>query len=256
MGPKSWPGLQYLQAIPLRLTITADVCHRIHNDWNIVGMTGLHTHKLEWKCVLSLRQGPYKQGAHHSLLKEVARELSRRKWSNNDITFNFLYDGICAECSLGSSMEVGSAEHMEQVFTDMCMRLDAAPRHDMKLSRWFSWEARARSLLEGVGLHSLCYLLTQTGIRKGWWKSYYGSPLCGRRPDAVHPDNLDLGDAGPDHSVSAAAADDADGDQDQEEADQGIEACPPAGQSSTAKVKREGNMHLASRVIATSLSRR
>eukprot|EP00971_Amphidinium_carterae_P342326 6481597-Amphidinium_carterae.4 len=75
-GPKSFGAFLYLQSTGLRLTISPDLIHRLLNDWHSgVRAAGLHTHRLEWKAVLSLRQGPWQQGAHHSLLRGCAAEL-------------------------------------------------------------------------------------------------------------------------------------------------------------------------------------
>ena len=90
----------------------------------------------------------------------------------------------------------------------------AKQREKMALSRWWSWEIRARTLVHELGVHALLMLLVYIGWRKSWWTSFEQSPLydftSAPRPDAeeldVEVDEAEEGDEeNADEAVDEAA---------------------------------------------------
>ena len=68
-GPRTWPAMAFLCWVGFRWHAAGDIFHRLHND---VALAVTHA-KLSWvrkqfKLVLSARAGPFRSGAHHSLL--------------------------------------------------------------------------------------------------------------------------------------------------------------------------------------------
>eukprot|EP00971_Amphidinium_carterae_P234024 4644059-Amphidinium_carterae.1 len=259
-GPKSYGAFLYLQSIGLRLTISPDVIHRLLNDWHSgVRAAGLHTHRLEWKAVLVLRQGPWKQGAHHSLLRACAAELDSEGYRGSDVIFHWLFDEIALECGESTSPEYGSEPHIRRVWAKMMERLLTAGRTEHRMGRWFSWEHRSRALVKNVGLACTLYLIAVTGLRKRWWLTFQTSPLFDKRPDAIPVSELGDEDAPRRaQSVSATTPANAGEPASAAQADH-PEGAPEADPDETTKQeakKKAGNFHLAARVIASSLSRR
>eukprot|EP00971_Amphidinium_carterae_P062447 1235809-Amphidinium_carterae.1 len=73
MGPKSWSAVAYLSWCGVRLTQTADVLHRTHNNWTMaLSSSGLGGVRAELRHLMAVRNGPFRSGGTHALLLEAA----------------------------------------------------------------------------------------------------------------------------------------------------------------------------------------
>ena len=173
-GSIGWPGVGWaLHDLGLRGSRSFDRFHRIINDWNgAVTAAGLMMSKVEYQVVLLMRIGPFGGGANHSVLLNCAADMFRYSSSMNPV-FLHLYEAICSEMSWSSDPEFGTLPHMQQVWARLKHRLTGAKqREKMKMSRWWSWEIRARVLCREIGVSVLLLLLTYVGWKKKWWASW------------------------------------------------------------------------------------
>ena len=180
-GTLGWPALAwYIYKAGARGTQLWDRFHRCAND-RIDGLSeaGLTSVRLEWAPVLSLRSGrPFKKAAHHHTLREAARDMFDKLDSSSAI-FAHLYSDICHDLDVLSEPGFGTADHMSSVWKRLESLLCSAGKGEIcKISRWWSWEARAEQLVPGNGgIHCLYMLLIWVGYRKGWWATYDKCPL-------------------------------------------------------------------------------
>lgn len=159
-----------------------DRCHRVVNDWcEGLGAAGLTATRLEWCCVLAMRSGPWAKAAHHRVLLGAAAEFFERCDSQNPV-HALLYPDICADLQKQHDTNMGTIEHIEEVFVLLRGKFQQPLGEVVKTSRWWSWENKARNFIaDGPGVHATLMLLVYIGWKRRWWRSFEESPL-GARP--------------------------------------------------------------------------
>eukprot|EP00971_Amphidinium_carterae_P260339 5165129-Amphidinium_carterae.2 len=170
-GPKTWPAASFL----------AWTGCRVHNDVGLaVAGSKLSAIRSQFRVVLKLRAGPYRSGAHHQLLLQSAK-LMRATESWQQPLWQWFYADICHEHSMHSEPDYGTQQHERHVWEQVLHRFEHASQlRDVAPSRWFSWESAGLHLVEHIGLSACLYLLTWTGMFRGYWRTWNESPLSGR----------------------------------------------------------------------------
>eukprot|EP00971_Amphidinium_carterae_P345175 6485988-Amphidinium_carterae.4 len=165
----------------LRLSMTFDLNHRIHNDVLLASThCGLVDLRLEAKVAMKARTGPFQSGSFLHCMRGVAHEYFSLHTYENPL-FQVVYEEISERCSdsVGESA-AGSQAHMLEVWERlqkeaMGLRLDAQPEQ----SRWFSWEVASRHYLPQRWLYVM--LLTYLGMKRKWYGKLQETPLYTRR---------------------------------------------------------------------------
>lgn len=189
-GSIGLPALLHLQgAVGLRMTITCDIFHRIHNDLaDSASQAGMTILRLEYLAVAKMRQGPFAGQANHSILSASAAEMSK-VWTAECPAFQLLYRDLVAEHPEAlQSADIGTESHQQRTWEWCCAELQNAPLGtSAKTSRWFSFEEQGRSSSKRRWLDVLvlCYL----GVQRGWWKDATGNPLLVASSLADAPDS-------------------------------------------------------------------
>ena len=174
-GMAAWVWL--LLGKGLRMTVTWDVFHRVHNDvLAATSSAGLASVRLDAMHLLKYREGPFSSESNASVMKEAARDLFSSSPAGNPL-WDVLYSAVAVEH--GHSVhapDFGSEEHMEQTWTET-LRLAAKRGGASKTrpSRWFAFERASRSAV--AERHTDLLLLLWLGCRRSWWTSMEANPL-------------------------------------------------------------------------------
>lgn len=176
LGPVGLPASLWLtHGYRIRGTFTWDLAHRLHcAHMAATADSGLVIIRLEMLQAMKLRQGPFKQAAHHTLLQEASQELGQTLTETN-ILFDSMYESICRD--LGEEgPDVGSSAHMASMWKKCVATLTARGKgSNTKDSRWWSFETSARDFLPQASMTLL--LLVFVGYKRGWWRSLEACPL-------------------------------------------------------------------------------
>lgn len=164
----------------LRMPLTHDLFHRLHNDLQ-EGLTssGLMLIRLQYSVVAKMRRGPFEKQAHHSLLKSAAAELAHTMEIDSPL-FEVMYEDIVSESDHLSSLgDIGSTAHMQATLA--WVKDELAKRgigQKVVTARCFSWEQTSRSASRSrfVDLLLLLYL----GQQKKLWTAFNQCPLLQR----------------------------------------------------------------------------
>ena len=117
LAPIGWPAANFLvQCLGLRGTLVFDLLHRRVCDIDDGrAEAGLRMLKTEYNVVLKMRQGPYQQSGHHSVLRDSAAEMFRETTADNNLLFAVLSDSIAADFQMQSQTQA-TEEHTELVW--------------------------------------------------------------------------------------------------------------------------------------------
>lgn len=180
MGSIGWPAVQWLvYEYGIRSAVHWDRHHRLQNDWK-EGYTGagLAMSRLQFGVVMNMVQGPFKGSATWRLVQSAMTELFEQSDHKNPV-FACLYDRIAFDLGESLSPSFGTDSHMETVWRTLKENFMSQSRGEvMKLSRWFAWEHRGRSILRN-SVHGLFLALIYIGWCRGWWRGISDSPLVG-----------------------------------------------------------------------------
>eukprot|EP00971_Amphidinium_carterae_P099718 1972107-Amphidinium_carterae.3 len=197
----------------LRVSLAWDCLHRWHNDWQrCLQRTGLTLIKMDYRCLVKLKQTPFQTQANHAILKDIARVFFGVHDTSNAL-WELLYERI-ADCipELATRIDYGSEQHMQDTWHWARLHmesgtLDAAEQQ----SRWFSFEHVTQGWLATRWIVLL--LLLYHGCSKKWWKSLQESPFLKNRSEyssAVAEGDVATGtEAGAQPSELVTADDDA-----------------------------------------------
>ena len=187
-GLAAW--LWCLMGKGVRMSLTCDLFHRIHNDLlaatSAAGLAGV---RLDATHVLKYKEGPFKSESNASVLREAARDLHQSAPAANPL-WDMLFSAVAAEKGINrQSADFGSEAHMQKVWDEVLLAcLHKGIGEHTRPSRWFAFELASRRSL--VSRHQDLLLLLWLGCRRGWWKSMSENPLmCLWRPEpASHAD--------------------------------------------------------------------
>ncbi|CAE7236830.1 unnamed protein product [Symbiodinium sp. CCMP2456] len=177
LAPIGWPAANFLvQCLGLRGTLVFDLLHRrVCDIEDGRAEAGLRMLKTEYNVVLKMRQGPFQQSGHHSVLKDAAAEMFRETTADNNLLFAVLSDAIAADFQMQSQTQ-GTEEHTELVWRAAKQLLTKDCKGtNTKTSRWFNFEQNSRAFFPQ--LHANLLNLLYVGTRRNWWKGYSDCPL-------------------------------------------------------------------------------
>ena len=176
MGSHSWYGAVYLVMKPIiRGTLSFDILHRWTNDQAFgVSEAGLTVMRLEVLGAMNIRRGPFNKNGNHASMLTAAKDLFASQTSYGPL-FSYYYEELCRDWG-EEGPRVGTAAHMQEMWLQAQDRLtNATLGKPAKRSRWFSWEQMFAFQRENRVLTKM--LLIFIGFRRGWWKTFDGSPL-------------------------------------------------------------------------------
>eukprot|EP00971_Amphidinium_carterae_P350271 6491464-Amphidinium_carterae.2 len=177
MGPKSWSAMSFLSWHGVRLTQTADILHRAHNNWTMaLSSSGLGGVRAELRHLLAVRNGPFRSGGTHALLVEAATLMEQGECWRHAL-WHHMYPQVACDLGHADDSNYGEEEHSREVFMKMSAALRSAGKHQVRLSRWWNVEGRGEKILQEHGLASLLYLLLWVGWYKKWWRRWDDCPL-------------------------------------------------------------------------------
>eukprot|EP00971_Amphidinium_carterae_P084204 1666962-Amphidinium_carterae.1 len=164
----------------LRMSVSFDLNHRIHNDVLLAAThSGFIDLRLEAKVAMRARAGPFQSGSFLHLMRGVAREYFAVHTYANAL-FQVVYEELADSGSESADdASWGTQEHMLSIWDRLKaeaegMRLDAQPEQ----SRWFSWEVASRHFLPQRWLYVM--LLTYLGMKRRWYTRLQDTPLYTR----------------------------------------------------------------------------
>eukprot|EP00971_Amphidinium_carterae_P292687 5810764-Amphidinium_carterae.1 len=167
----------------LRVTIAWDCLHRWSNDWHrCLQRTGLTLIKMDYRCLVKLKQTPFQTQANHGLVKDIARVFFAVHDTGNTL-WELLYERI-ADCipELADRSDYGSDEHMKDTWDWCRLHMETATLDaPEKQGRWFSFEHVSESWQATRWIVLL--VLLYHGCSKKWWKSLQESPFMRGRSD-------------------------------------------------------------------------
>ena len=173
-GSIGFPGKIRLfsPAVGLVGDVIPDLSHRRNNGYlHAWHASGLSIMKIELGIIYNLRRGPFAGASNFHSLQGAAQQMYRSlEWNN--VIFRFAYDRIAADRSYGkASAAIGSEEHMKELWHELREGGGIAGGvlgTHMKLSRWFSWNTRCRSLQPVMS--ELMMVLIFIGLVDGWFE--------------------------------------------------------------------------------------
>eukprot|EP00971_Amphidinium_carterae_P347026 6488830-Amphidinium_carterae.2 len=223
----SWHGV--------RLTQTADILHRTHNNWTMaLSSSGLGGVRAELRHLLAVRNGPFRSGGTHALLLEAATLMEQGECWRHAL-WHHMYPQVACDLGHSEDSDFGSEEHSRSIFLKMSAALKCAGKHQIRLSRWFCVEARGERIMQEHGLASLLYLFLWVGWWKSWWRRWDDCPLSQSDVSAnlkvsEHEEIADLAEVGP-LEVETAVED-------------GTRAEPTHGDINVDKLKTRGKVNV------------
>ena len=177
-GPKTWPSMSFLCWYGMRIQAGADLLHRLVNDY---GLSTTHSRlsalRMQFKVVLSVRNGPFRSGAHHNLLSQSAT-IMKQTSAYRQALWQHMYPHVAHEHAMDADPGFGTPEHEKTVFMHVVKIFEGASKgKEVKASRWWSQEANGCILVRDVGLVTFLYLLVRLGWHKQWWRTWDRCPL-------------------------------------------------------------------------------
>ena len=228
-GLAAW--LWCLMGKGVRMSLTCDLFHRIHNDLlaatSAAGLAGV---RLDATHVLKYKEGPFKSESNASVLREAARDLHQSAPATNPL-WDMLFSAVASEKGINKHCaDFGSETHMQAVWDEVLLACShKATGEHTRPSRWFAFERASRRCV--ASRHQDLLLLLWLGCRRGWWKSMAENPLmCLWRPEP---------DAQADDAVAVAEDVEAVEGADHEVADVGVAETNMSKAKKTADQKRQ-----------------
>ena len=161
----------------LRMTLTCDIFHRVHNDvLAATAASGLASVRLDACHILKYKEGPFKSESNASVLREAARDLLNTVPASNAL-WDMMYSAVVLENGMSEhNASFGTEAHVESSWTSVLTAASSrATGEQTRPSRWFAFERASRRAVAGRHLDLL--LLLWLGTRRGWWKDVSTNPL-------------------------------------------------------------------------------
>eukprot|EP00971_Amphidinium_carterae_P056731 1121622-Amphidinium_carterae.2 len=177
-GTVGHAAMQYCeQVLGLRMSIQCDIWHRLHNDLiTAVSSSGCARARLDALHIMKLRRGPFQRAGNLGVLRCAAQLLKDEVPDQNPL-WDILYGPVMAELGVSERcVEYGSDEHVRSSWHRVLSSLTTEGiGTNVKTSRWFAWEQRARKAASHRYRDML--LLMFLGAKRQWWSCWDSSPL-------------------------------------------------------------------------------
>ena len=177
-GPKNWTALQYLSSeTSLRCVVFPDC---FHEDWNAL-KRALHAENLfalvlERILLHNLPSGPWEGCAAYQGIRAAGAQYFESAGPGDEL-FDFLYPRVALAMSSLDLDQVGSPQHMQQVW-QQCQAAPVMRRKGpgVRVGRWYDLFKKESQLPPGHW-EVLLLILTYMGILERCWPSVWESPL-------------------------------------------------------------------------------
>eukprot|EP00971_Amphidinium_carterae_P086110 1703657-Amphidinium_carterae.1 len=170
--------MQYCeQVLGLRMSVLCDIWHRLHNDLiTAVSSSGCARARLDALHIMKLRRGPFQRAGNLGVLRCAAELLNLEVPEQNPL-WDILYGPVMAELGVSEhSVDYGSEKHVSTSWHEVLRSLARdGIGTNVKTSRWFAWEQRARKASSHRYRDLL--LLMFLGAKRQWWSCWDSSPL-------------------------------------------------------------------------------
>eukprot|EP00971_Amphidinium_carterae_P126283 2501687-Amphidinium_carterae.1 len=156
----------------LRMSVSYDINHRVHNDVLLASThAGLTDLRLEARVALKARAGPFQSGSFLHCIKGIAQEFFTLHSYGNPLFLVVYEEMVDGQCCLSETHAVGTPEHMLHVWETLRDEASGCKLDAMaEASRWFSWEVASRHFLP----HRWLYVMLLTYLPRGAIESILG----------------------------------------------------------------------------------